>query len=138
MARVGKGSSVGSNRLNELKFLADMGVAPSVAIRLRELGFDAFHVVERLPGDSEDSVILELARSEERIVLTMDHDFGTLLFRLGDKSPSIVYFRTTDVRPAAVLAYLARVVSLAGTDLRRGVIVTVNDTRIRIQALPIQ
>lgn len=120
-----------------LRFLADLGIAPSVVRELRRLGYDAIHVIECLPATSADCDILAYAAREGRVVLTMDHDFGGLLFSNASVSPSVVFFRVTDEKPASILRHMAEVLSGAAEDLAAGAIVTVEDTRIRVRLLPI-
>jgi predicted nuclease of predicted toxin-antitoxin system len=54
-----------------MKFLADMGISPKTVVFLQGLGYDAVHLhhqgLDRLPDPS----ILEKARDEQRILLTM-------------------------------------------------------------------
>ena len=62
--------------------MVDVGVGKKVERWLREAGCDVAAVREIDPraGDSE---ILKLAVEDSRIVLTMDKDFGELVYRLG-------------------------------------------------------
>jgi hypothetical protein len=43
--------------------------------RFREDGYDAVHVSEIGMERADDAVILEKARSDERVCITLDHDF---------------------------------------------------------------
>ncbi len=56
-----------------------MGISLRTIDWLRDLGYDVFHLrdkgLQRLPDDE----ILDLARTEGRIVLTVDLDFAQLL-----------------------------------------------------------
>jgi len=119
-----------------MKFLADMGVSQSVVKELRNWGYDAVHVRERLPITSDDNIILDLAEKEERIVLTMDHDFGNLLYWRGSLSPSLIFFRVTDENPSSIIQKLRIILNEAREELQKGAIITVEDIRFRIRLLP--
>ncbi len=74
------------------------------AIRLR--GHDVVWIREDDPGIS-DFEVLARATTEERILITLDKDFGELVFRLGLNAPSgIVLFRIPP-RSASVIAQTA-------------------------------
>jgi predicted nuclease of predicted toxin-antitoxin system len=120
-----------------LRILADMGVSTSVVEGLKMAGYDAIHIRERLPVTAEDEEILAVGASEQRIIVTMDHDFGDLLFHRGAKTPSLIFFRVNDERPASVLGRLKLVLATVADDLTSGAIVVVEDARIRVRPLPI-
>ncbi len=62
-----------------MKFLADMGVSVSTIASLREAGHDSVHLRDEGLIRMEDADILHKARSEGRVVLTFDLDFGDLV-----------------------------------------------------------
>ena len=76
-----------------MRFLADENFPrPSILI-LRRAGFDVASVAEDYDG-AKDEWILSHATSEDRIILTFDSDFGTLIFQKALLAPSaVVYFR---------------------------------------------
>ena len=47
---------------------------------------------------SEDRAVLDLARTERRVLLSVDADFGTLVARTGASSPSVILFRRSTGR----------------------------------------
>ena len=62
-----------------MKFLADMGVSVRCVEWLRVQGYDAVHLYEQGLHMLSDSKVLEKARLEKRILLTMDLDFARIL-----------------------------------------------------------
>jgi predicted nuclease of predicted toxin-antitoxin system len=121
-----------------VRFLVDEPVSPRVADRLRQAGHDAVHAREIGLTASPDAAILERARTDARIVVTQDHDFGTLLTASGAGSPSVIRLRLRDARAEsharAILDNLARI----QTALREGALVVLSDGAIRIRHLPVR
>lgn len=71
---------------------------PSVAY-LRDKGFDILSVTE-LSQSITDEGILKLAVTQERWILTFDHDFGELIFNQRHPSPpAIILLRLNTYRP---------------------------------------
>ena len=62
-----------------LRFLADESCDFSVVRELRASAFDVVAVSEQA-AVATDKRVIELARSDNRIVLTEDRDFGRLVF----------------------------------------------------------
>jgi predicted nuclease of predicted toxin-antitoxin system len=121
-----------------MRFLADMGVSPAVVEGLRAQGHEAVHLFEEGLERLSDSKILDKARTEERILLTFDLDFGDLLAASGFQLPSVILFRLSDQTPASVRSRLHEVLTRYAQDLAAGAIVLVQDTRCRIRRLPIE
>jgi predicted nuclease of predicted toxin-antitoxin system len=78
-----------------VKFLADMGVSMSTLDSLRDVGHDAVHLRDEGLLRMEDSDILVKARSEDRVVLTFDLDFGDLLAASGENASKRHYLSPT-------------------------------------------
>jgi len=119
------------------KVLLDQGLPRSAAGLLRELGWDVQHVSERGMSQAEDVAIIELARQEQRVVVTLDADFHALLAVSGAKGPSVVRIRSEGLKAAQIATLLQRVFTVAGNEMAIGAMVTVLDGKIRIKHLPI-
>jgi predicted nuclease of predicted toxin-antitoxin system len=75
-----------------LRFLADESCDFGIVTALRAAGHDVSAVVDRNPG-AEDEVILTLARSESRVLLTEDKDFGLLAYAGGQENAGVILIR---------------------------------------------
>lgn len=65
-----------------MKFLVDRCAGHRLAVWLRERGYDVVESRERGP-DPGDRVLLEWAVAEQRILVTMDKDFGEFIYLEG-------------------------------------------------------
>jgi predicted nuclease of predicted toxin-antitoxin system len=121
-----------------MEFLIDNALSPRIAHALRQAGHDAVHVRDLGLQAADDSEILERAASEDRIVVSADTDFGTLLSLGKGHEPSVILFRGDSPhnpqRQSALL--LANLPSLED-DLAAGCVVVFEATRIRIRRLPV-
>ena len=121
-----------------MRFLVDNALSPRIALGLRETGHDALHVRERGLQSAEDSVLFELAERENRILISEDTDFGTLLAMRESAKPSVILFRHMPDRSAASLCgILIDNLSAVAADLTAGALVVLDSGRIRVRRLPI-
>ncbi len=79
--------------LRDLKFLTDENIDEEVLIFLREQGLDVFDIKEERLFALSDKAILEFAYDSNRVVITQDSDFGTLIFRENVLFCGIIYLR---------------------------------------------
>jgi len=121
-----------------MKLLIDSALSHTISQQLRTEGYDAVHVRDRGLQAASDSEILQLAETEDRVLVSADTDFGTLL-TLRDKSrPSFVLIRkNVGTKPNEMFHFLKDILPKLADELEKGCIVTLTDDRIRIRTLPI-
>ena len=120
-----------------MKLLLDQGLPLSAAALLRDAGLDTVHVGEVGMSEAEDADIIQLAKAEGRIVVTLDADFHTLLAINVETTPSVIRIRIERLRAQALTNLLLTVISECHESLAQGSAVTVEPSRIRIRRLPL-
>lgn len=77
--------------LSDFAILADENINPLLINFLQENGFHVIHVNDVRLGNTADTIILNHAYEHNQVVLTLDDDFGTLVFK--NKQPFIGIIR---------------------------------------------
>ncbi|MBY0274132.1 DUF5615 family PIN-like protein [Candidatus Binatia bacterium] len=120
-----------------MKILADVNIAPRTCAFLRSQGHDVVRVGDVLDPTSSDTMIVEFARAEGRVVISHDLDFSSLVALSGQAAPSLLTLRLGSTQVEAVNAALALVLPQLADDIERGVIATFDGSRLRRRFLPI-
>lgn len=116
-----------------MRFLADEGFPGSAVTVLRRNGHDVVSVSENHPGAS-DKKLVGIAGKENRIILTLDKDFGDIAFQQKlPVSSGIVLFRgrITSLRQFSEFA----VEVLESRDDWAGNLTVIERTKIRMRSL---
>ena len=116
-----------------MRFLIDGCIGRSLTEWLRNAGHDALEA-EDLRPDPGDESLLRTAEAQNRIVITIDKDFGELIYR--DRQPHAGLIRLPDVSPFQRIELVDEIISRYHQDLENRAIVTVRGESIRISHPP--
>jgi predicted nuclease of predicted toxin-antitoxin system len=105
-----------------VRFLADESCDFAVVVALRAAGHDVKAVAEVAPAAADD-VVLALARSEGRVLLTEDKDFGQLAHAGGHKTAGVILIRFPASARSAVGQAVVNVAATLGDRIRSAFVV---------------
>ena len=120
------------------RILLDQGLAPSAALLLRAEGWDAVHVREIGLATADDAHILDVARQEARICITLDHDFHANLAFNRAEQPSVVLLRVQKLDAAGQTDLIRAIWQICEKELTEGVAASADSSSIRIRRLPLK
>lgn len=120
-----------------MKLLLDQGLPRSTVLHLYNSGVEATHLGDRGLATASDSKILDVARHERSVVVTLDSDFHTLLALSEAKEPSVIRIRIEGLRADALANLLVDVLKVCGHDLIKGAAVSVTESGVRVRSLPL-
>jgi predicted nuclease of predicted toxin-antitoxin system len=112
-----------------VRFLIDRCAGRRLADWLRQQEHDVLESQER-GADPGDRNLLVWAYSERRVLVTMDKDFGKLVFHSGEPHSGVV--RLPDVPAEERIALMDMLLTRHEADLLSGAVITVKGDRIRI------
>jgi len=118
-----------------MKLLLDQGLPRSAQHLLCEALIDTVHVADIGLSAADDKDILQRARDEQRVVVTLDADFHALLALSAAETPSVI--RIEGLRAQALTNLILTVIGELSEDLELGAVVTVEPSRVRMRHLPL-
>ena len=117
-----------------MRFLADECVSHVAVARLRGAGVDVT-VIELTDRGSPDELVLAIAASHDRVLITEDRDFGDLVIRKRLPVRGIVLLELDALSNEAEAERLLQVVSTSADQLE-GNLTVVEPSRTRVRRLP--
>ena len=106
-------------------------------VHLRRPGHDAVHAADIGMSLANDSLILQRAAKEQRIVVTLDADFHALLADSLATAPSVIRIRDEGLKGSQVTDLILRLAKRFGEELGGGCAMTIRSGRVRYRRLPL-
>ncbi len=98
------------NDTSNLKFIVDVGVGRIIEEWIEHQGFNVISIAKLNP-EMADSNILKIADNENAILITMDKDFGELVFKSNSSHKGILLLRLEDAVAEEKLAAIQNIFS---------------------------
>ncbi len=121
-----------------MRFLLDMPVSAALLRVLAARGHEGVHAHQIGKDRAPDTELLEIARSQGRVVITADLDFPRLLALSMAEGPGIVLFRGGNYSDTEMCLLLEEVLDRVPVDLLRSSICVVDRKRVRVTRLPLE
>ena len=100
----------------QLRFLLDEDIGKRTANILRDQGYEIRAVIEEMPGIKDSNVLIEAVK-DKRIVVTLDKDFGRLVFRNHEKHIGVLFLRLRKESPENIASAIQKTVEQYGEQL---------------------
>ena len=122
----------------KLEFLANMNISPLTVKDLSMLGWNIVRIPEIMDSKSKDIYILTYARDHNKVVITQDLDFSSLLALGGYEKPSVINLRFENAKPDFITNRIIEIVKELERELDKGIVVSVDEISARYRNLPIE
>ncbi|MFQ5756433.1 MAG: DUF5615 family PIN-like protein [Acidiferrobacterales bacterium] len=115
----------------------DQGLPRSTGKILAGAAWDVVHVYDVGLARATDQKILDYARKDQRVCVTLDADFHALLAVANAGSPSVIRIRREGLRGPDLARLLLDIWPKIERQVRQGALVTITESAVRIRALPV-
>ena len=117
-----------------MNFLVDRCAGVKLADWLRGQGHDVL-AAQSLGADPGDQALLELAAASNRIMVTIDSDFGALIYLHHSAHAGLI--RLPDVPAQQRIALVAEAINRHSQALENNAVVTIRGERMRVSYPPV-
>lgn len=121
-----------------MRFLLDMPVSALLLDVLQVHGHEGVHAYQIGKDRAPDEELLEIARRENRVVITADLDFPRLMALSLAEGPGLILFRGGNYSDREMCDLLGRVLRKVPPETLERSICVVDRKRIRVTRLPLQ
>lgn len=119
-----------------MRFVVDMNLSRYWVPALIDSHWEAEHWASIGRGNASDMTIIAYARSNGRVILTNDLDFGTILSASGRDLPSVIQIRCIDTSPDTIGPRVIETIRQAQIELEAGAFLSIDPKRVRLRTLP--
>ena len=117
--------------------LLDQGLPRTAGKILEEKGWDVVHTGDIGLSRASDTEIVEYARSQNRVIVTLDSDFHAIIAVANESRPSVVRIRQEGLKGPALAALIEKIWPSIAEYLKSGAMVSVTEKSIRIKNIPL-
>jgi len=121
-----------------MRFLLDMPVSFLLLDVLQKYGHEGVHAHEIGKDRAPDDELLEIARRENRVIITADLDFPRLMALSLAEGPGLILFRGGNYSDSEMCELLARVLQKVAPEILEKSVCVVDKKRLRVTRLPFE
>ena len=120
-----------------IRILLDQGLPRSTASHLQDEKWDILHVGEIGLSKAKDTELIEYARENGRVIITLDSDFHAFIAVTNAESPSVIRIRIEGLKGPDMALLIRQIWPKIEFSVNQGAMVTVTEKSIRIHKLPL-
>jgi len=120
-----------------MRLLANMCISPKTVEFLRSLGYKVDRASVLGLSTSKDREIIDYAAKSSMTLITMDLDVGRIIALIEGRKPSVILLRLRKPTVENINKKLSYTLHKTMDKLERGIIVVVEEQRIRVRELPL-
>ena len=119
------------------RVLLDQGLPRGAVPLLKQAGWHVVHTGDIGLMCATDRHIVEYAREEGLVIVTLDADFHAIIAVENASSPSVVRIRREGMKAHALASLLVEIWPAVSDQLQSGALVTIDDRSVRVRSIPI-
>ena len=100
-------------------------------------GWNAVHTGDIRLSQASDRTVIDYARKENRIIITLDADFHAILAVENACEPSVIRIRREGLKADKLAELIKQIWPRISSQLEAGALVTVTEKSIRIRGIPL-
>ena len=120
-----------------MRLLANTCISPKTVEFLRSLGYETKRASELGLSTSTDQEIIDYAAKNSMVLITMDLDVGRIIALIWERKPSVILLRLRKPTVENMNKKLSYALNKTMDKLEKGVVVVLEEQRIRIRELPL-
>lgn len=120
-----------------IRILLDQGLPRSTASNLQGEKWDILHVGDIGLSKAQDTELIEYARENGRVIITLDSDFHAFIAVTNAESPSVIRIRIEGLKGPDMALLIRQIWPKIEFYVNQGAMVTVTEKSIRIHKLPL-
>lgn len=120
-----------------IRLLLDQGLPRTTALHLKGPGWDVLHVGDIGLSKAKDLELIEYAKENGRVIVTLDSDFHAYLAVNNAEAPSVIRIRREGLKALEMAKLIISIWPKIDLAIQRGAMVTVTEESIRVRTLPI-
>ena len=120
-----------------IRILLDQGIPRTTSSHLQGEKWDILHVGDIGLSRAKDTELIEYAREDGCVMITLDSDFHAYLAVTNANSPSVIRIRIEGLKGPDMARLIKQIWPKIEFSVNQGSMVTVTEKSIRIHELPV-